>query len=79
MDWKGSMKNSRKKSKMLDLEKDLPTTLRDIEAQRRAKFLDMPGPGRYLEFLESMNLTVNNHDLSVRKGPRGDEPFELLV
>lgn len=73
------MKNSPEKPKMLDLEKDLPTTLCDIEAQRCAKFLDMPGPGRYLEFLESMNLTINNHDLSARKGPRGDKPFELLV
>ncbi len=76
------MKNSRKKSKMLELGKDLPTTRQDIEAQKNAKFLDMPEPERYLEFLESLESLglMKGGDFQVRrKGPRGDKPFELLV
>jgi hypothetical protein len=70
------MKNSDEKDKLLDLERDLPTTPEDVVALRRFRDfprLDLPG---YLLFLASFP-PPSHEKLRSRKGPRGGSPFTL--
>ena len=71
------MKNSRTKAKILDLERDLPTSSEDVEAQKRVENLGNPKVGSYLDFLESLSQVIGGHKKRDRIGPRGDKPFEL--
>lgn len=57
----------------LDLERDLPTTRRDVEALRRVRRLT-PGES-YLEFLRRFPAP-SYEELRDRRGPV-EEPFEL--
>jgi hypothetical protein len=68
---------SKKSLRLLDLDRDLPTTAADIFALRQArrdKFNDLRS---YLEFL-SLFPEPSASALSERKGPAGSKPFELL-
>jgi hypothetical protein len=61
---------------MLDLELDLPTTAEDVEALRNARGFAILDLDSYLRFLAQLpELAVA--DLRVKRGPRGDRPFEL--
>jgi hypothetical protein len=62
--------------KLLDLERDLPTTAEDILGLRRAREFQPMNVAAYLEFLASFpppSMTA----LRARKGPTGTKPFQL--
>jgi hypothetical protein len=75
--WESSTTNSKKRSDLLDLERDLPTTPDDVAAQRRLKARQWPGSEQYLRFLASFD-PVSPEELRRKEGPRGDSPFELI-
>lgn len=59
----------------LDLERGLPTTAEDVEAQRRLRYLPRLSAEEYKRFLERLGPRPYE-ELLARKGPRG-EPFTL--
>jgi len=61
----------------LDLDRDLPTTPRDVEALRACRYVPRLDFEAYLELLESMGPPPDD-ELRRRKGPRGEEVFEVL-
>ena len=68
--------NSRRSSKILDLDRDLPTSPADVLALRNARKEDRPSLKTYLELLAGFpgpSLNV----LRARKGPVGIKPFDL--
>jgi len=71
------MKKSKKTSKLLDLERDLPTALEDIVALKRVGAIGHVNSVDYLDFLESAARLVDDFPRRGRKGPQGDEPFTL--
>lgn len=60
----------------MDLERDLPTTPEDTAALRRASAAAARQEVDYLAFLRTFGETPPER-LRARRGPRGDEPFEL--
>jgi len=62
--------------KLLDLERDLPTTSEDVLAMRRARESQPLNLAAYLEFLASFPPSPMSA-LRARKGPAGLKPFEL--
>jgi hypothetical protein len=62
--------------RLLDLERDLPTTPEDILAMRRARESQPLNLAAYLEFLASFP-PPSIAALRARKGPAGVKPFEL--
>jgi len=71
------MKKSKKTSKLLDLERDLPTTPEDVVALRRGETMARGSSVDYLDFLQSAARLVDESPRRERKGPQGDEPFTL--
>jgi hypothetical protein len=70
------MMKSEKSLRFLDLDRDLPTSAKDIHALRRArkdKFIDLQS---YLDFLSRFSESSLT-DLSEKKGPAGSKPFKL--
>jgi hypothetical protein len=66
---------SERHSDGLDFERDLPTTVEDVQAQRRFR----PGPMTtedYLRFLATLG-DADPDRLRRRSGPTGDQPFRL--
>ncbi|MEQ8767724.1 MAG: hypothetical protein RL885_27730 [Planctomycetota bacterium] len=61
----------------LDLDRDLPTTERDVEALRACRTLPRLDLEAYLAFLEAMG-PLPQEELRKRRGPRGDQVFEVL-
>ncbi|MEW6488988.1 MAG: hypothetical protein AB1578_13870 [Thermodesulfobacteriota bacterium] len=60
----------------MDLERDLPTTPEDVDALRRASTAAARQEVDYLAFLSTFGETSPER-LRARRGPRGNEPFEL--
>lgn len=76
MDWESLTTISNDPADHLDLERNLPTTARDVEAQGRlrgGRALDFEG---YLRFLAGFEPPTHE-ELRKKPGPRGDVPFEL--
>ncbi len=69
------MKSS-KSCELLDLDSDLPTTREDVVALRKARQSRPMDLAAYLEFLASLP-PLPQSALRARKGPRGNNPFEL--
>jgi hypothetical protein len=67
---------SERRSESLDLERDLPTTAEDIDAQNRCRSGPMAMED-YLRFLAMFGDT-DPDNLRRRSGPTGDQPFRLL-
>ena len=67
---------SRESSKLLDLDRDLPTSAADIAALRRAGRHRIQDLKAYFEFLARFRA-ASTQELSFRKGPAGPRPFEL--
>ncbi len=67
---------SRKPSRLLDLERDLPTSAEDIVALRQVRNDTIQDITTYIAFLASFPPAPRS-ELAVRKGPSGLEPFEL--
>jgi hypothetical protein len=63
-------------SKLLDLDRDLPTNAEDIVALRQARKVDITDLKTYFEFLACFPAP-STEELRARKGPRGPKPFEL--
>jgi hypothetical protein len=59
----------------LDLERGLPVTAEDVEAQRRLQAPPFESVAEYLAFLASLPEPTYE-ELKARRGPRG-EPFVL--
>ena len=68
--------NCKKSLKLLDLDRDLPTSAADILALRRARIDEIKNLKTYLEFLASFP-DPSSPELGSRKGPAGLKPFEL--
>jgi hypothetical protein len=66
---------SERHSEGLDLERDLPTTAEDVEAQRRFRSGPMTMED-YLRFLDTLG-TADPESLRRRSGPTGEQPFRL--
>ena len=71
------MKSSSGRFDPLNLERDLPTTLEDVAAQKRHKADQRPDTEDYLRFLARFD-PISPDELRRKRGPRGDSPFELL-
>jgi hypothetical protein len=67
---------SERRSEGLDLERDLPTTREDVEAQRRFRPVPMTMED-YLRFLGTLG-DADVESLRRRSGPTGDQPFRLV-
>jgi hypothetical protein len=67
---------SKESSRLLDLDRDLPTNAADILALRRARKDKIQDLKTYLEFLASFQAPSTSA-LRARKGPSGIKPFEL--
>jgi hypothetical protein len=67
---------SKKSSRLLDLSRDLPTSVADVIALRRARESGRLNLETYLRFLAGCPAPPLN-ELRARKGPAGDKPFEL--
>jgi len=67
---------SKKSLRLLDLNRDLPTTANDVSALREARRERIQDLKSYLEFL-SCFPQPSKSALSERKGPAGSRPFEL--
>ena len=67
---------SKKSSKLLDLDRDLPTSAADLAALRQARRDRIHDLKSYFEFLARFP-TASTRELSLRKGPAGPKPFEL--
>lgn len=61
----------------LNLDKDMPTTPRDVEAQRKLRLATPVNLEGYLRFLARFE-PPSYERLRAKHGPRGDKPFELL-
>src|SRR5688572_7156911 len=75
--WESSTTTSKKRSDRLNLERDLPTTPKDVAAQRRLKAKQRLSSDQYLRFLAGFD-PASSDELRRKPGPRGDSPFELL-
>ncbi|HEY3171186.1 MAG TPA: hypothetical protein VGK86_01280 [Thermoanaerobaculia bacterium] len=67
---------SNRPGKLLNLESDLPTTEKDVEAQRRLRAGPVLGLEDYLRFLAAFE-PPSYEALRAKRGPCGDSPFEL--
>jgi hypothetical protein len=67
---------SKKSFKLVDLDRDLPTSATDIMALRRARRHGIQDLKAYFDFLASFPAPYNPA-LSARKGPAGSKPFKL--
>jgi hypothetical protein len=67
---------SKESSRLLDLERDLPTSVEDIIALRQTRRSDTADLKTYFEFLSQFPVS-STEELRARKGPRGPQPFEL--
>lgn len=67
---------SKKSSRFLDLDRDLPTSAEDVIALRQARKDIICDLKTYLEFLASFPAP-SLEELRDRKGPAGEKPFEL--
>jgi hypothetical protein len=67
---------SKKSSRLLDLDRDLPTTAVDICALRQARMDGIQDLKSYFDFLSCFS-EPSTPPLSERKGPAGSKPFEL--
>ena len=67
---------SKESSRLLDLDRDLPTSAADILALRQARRDRIQDLKTYLEFLSSFP-DASAAALRARKGPAGSKPFEL--
>ena len=67
---------SNARSEKFDLARDLPTTVEDSEALRRAKTIRPLDLEAYLRFLDQLP-TATSSELRERRGPRADRPFVL--
>ena len=65
---------SNDRSELLDLERGLPTTPRDVEVLRRLRHMPMTD-AEYVSFLASFG-EPDRGLLAAKRGPRG-EPFSL--
>jgi hypothetical protein len=70
------MMKSNGSSKLLGLDRDLPTRAKDIAALRQARDDRIQDPKTCLEFLAGFPA-ASTSELSARKGPAGLKPFEL--
>jgi len=70
------MKNSRGKSRNLDLGKELATTPEDVRALRQVRAENAMSFEAYLDFLETMG-EMGVEAKRLRKLPVGVPPFEL--
>ena len=70
------MRRSEKSLRLLDLDRDLPTSAADVVALRQARRDRIQDLKAYLEFLSSFP-DPSTPELSTRKGPAGSKPFEL--
>ena len=71
----GSATVSSKRSELLDLERDLPTTADDVAALRRIRESRRISFADYLRFLSSLQLPSRAD--GPRKTHEGQEPFQL--
>ena len=67
---------SDKSSRLLDLNRDLPTSTADVIALRQARKDERQNLEAYLEFLANVAAS-SAAALRARKGPAGTKPFEL--
>ena len=67
---------SKESSRLLDLDRDLPTSAADIAALRRACRDRIEDLKTYLDFLSSFQVP-STAALAGRKGPAGSKPFEF--
>ena len=67
---------SKRSSKLLNLDRDLPTSAADIVALRQARRERIKDLKTYLEFLAGFPAPSSSV-LLARKGPAGRTPFEL--
>lgn len=67
---------SKKLSRRIDLDRDLPTSEEDIVALRQARKDSVCDLKTYLEFLARFPAP-SLQELRTRKGPAGSKPFEL--
>jgi hypothetical protein len=67
---------SKESSRLLDLDRDLPTSAVDILALRQARRDRIQDLKTYLEFLSSFP-DVSAATLHAKKGPAGPKPFEF--
>jgi hypothetical protein len=67
---------SKESSRLLDLDRDLPTSAEDIVALRQARKESIQDLKTYFEFL-SRFPAPSTEELRARKGPRGPQLFEL--
>ena len=67
---------SKESSKLLSLDRDMPTSAADIAALRRSRRDRIHDLKSYLEFLAGFPAR-STRELSSRKGPAGTKPFEL--
>ena len=70
------MRNFKKKTGFLDLEKDLETRPEDIKALKKVKTPEKMSFDTYLDFLESLDDIWVTLKFS-RKSPGDEPPFEL--
>jgi hypothetical protein len=70
------MMKSKESSKLLDLDRDIPTSAADIAALRQARGDRIQDLETYLEFLAGFP-PASTSELGARKGPAGPKPFEL--
>jgi hypothetical protein len=68
---------SRESSKLLDLDRDLPTSAEDIVALRQARRAGSTDLKTYFEFLAQFP-PPSMAELRAKKGPSGTKAFELL-
>jgi hypothetical protein len=73
--WEGFTTISNGPADPLDLERDLPTTTRDVDAQGQLRGSCSHFEG-YLRFLAGFEPPTHE-GLRKKPGPRGDVPFEL--
>lgn len=62
--------------RIVDLDRDLPTTAEDVAALRRARSLDRLDLDGYLRLLAQLPVPTLS-ELRARRGAMGDRPFEL--
>jgi hypothetical protein len=71
------MEKIKKVLDVLDLERDFPTTLEDINVLVPAEVVTHTNSENYLGFLESLGRIVERSFRPNPKGPQGDKPFEF--
>jgi hypothetical protein len=67
---------SEKSLRLLDLNRDLPTTVDDVYALREGRRKRIQDLKSYLKFLSCLPKP-SEHALSGKKGPSGSKPFKL--